>query len=146
MSSRLNIRKVAPDAIQALNVLDEYMHCSGLANNHKHLIKLRVSQLNGCAYSIHKYSGEARSAGITEERIYGLTAWKTSNLYTEDERSVLYLAEEVTLIQDHHVTDEVYTRAMYFFDEYYFSQLLMAIITINAWNRITIVSNMLPDK
>ncbi|GAL83567.1 alkylhydroperoxidase [Sporocytophaga myxococcoides] len=146
MSLRLNIGKVAPEAIQALNVLDEFLQCSDLANNHKNLIKIRVSQINGCSYSIHKYSGEARRSGEVEERIYGLAAWKNSNLYTEDERSVLALAEEVTLIGDNHVTDEVYARAMKFFDEHYFSHIIMSIITINAWNRLTIVARMLPEK
>ncbi len=146
MSLRLNIGKVAPEAIQALNVLDEYLQCSDLANNHKNLIKIRVSQINGCSYSIHKYSGEARRSGEVEERIYGLAAWKNSNLYTEDERSVLYLVEELTVIKENHVTDEVYARAMNFFDEHYFSQIIMAIITINAWNRLTIIARMLPDK
>jgi len=140
MESRIDIQKVEPGAYQAMYALEKYLASSSLNPTHKELIKLRASQINGCAFCINMHTAEMRKMGETEKRIYLLSTWRETTLFTEQEQAILALTEEVTLIANHHVSDETYNRAASFFDEHYIAQLIIAIVTINAWNRIAISS------
>ena len=139
MESRIDIQKIEPAAYQAMYALEKYLASSSLTPTHKELIKLRASQINGCAFCINMHSTDARKLGETEQRIYLLNAWKETNLYTEEEQAILALTEEVTLITNH-VSDATYQKAASLFDEHYLAQIIIAIVTINAWNRIAITS------
>lgn len=137
MKNRIDIIAEEPAAYQAMSALEDYLKASDLNPIHKELIKIRASQINGCAFCINMHTIDARKVGETEQRIYLLNAWRETDLFTEEERAILALTEEVTLIQ-HHVSDETYQRAAELFDEKYLAQIIMAIVTINGWNRIAI--------
>ncbi|WP_231460581.1 MULTISPECIES: carboxymuconolactone decarboxylase family protein [unclassified Pedobacter] len=139
MESRIDIQKTEPAAYQAMYALEKYLAGSKLTPIHKELIKMRASQINGCAFCLNMHSVDARKLGETEQRIYLLNAWKETNLFTEEEQAILALTEEVTLITNH-VSDNTYNKAAKLFDQNYLSQIIMAIVTINAWNRIAITS------
>ncbi|KAF2342554.1 carboxymuconolactone decarboxylase family protein [Flavobacterium tistrianum] len=141
MKPRIVIPQVAPEAYQAILGLEKYIASTSLNPVHKELIKIRASQINGCAYCIKMHTADARKLGVTEERIYLLSAWREADFYSEEERAILALTEEITLISNH-VSEEVYQNAAKLFDEKYLAELILAIITINAWNRIGITTGM----
>ncbi|SDP74661.1 alkylhydroperoxidase AhpD family core domain-containing protein [Mucilaginibacter sp. OK268] len=143
MKARISIPKVDPEAYKALAVLSNYIENSSLTKTHKELIKIRASQINGCAYCIDMHTKDARKAGETEQRIYALNAWRETPFFTEEERAILALTEEVTLIQNH-VSDKTYEAAANILDEHYLAQVIMAIINICAWNRVGIATGMQP--
>jgi len=144
MKARLNMQQVQPEAYKAMLGLEKYLHATGLNTVHLDLIKIRASQVNGCAYCINMHARDARQHGETEQRIYLLNAWRETNLYTEEERAILALTEEITLVS-RHTGDEAYEKAASLFSETYLAQIIMAIVTINAWNRIGITTHMQPD-
>ncbi|TDW47428.1 AhpD family alkylhydroperoxidase [Flavobacterium sp. 270] len=121
--------------------LEKYIASTSLDPVHKELIKIRASQVNGCAYCINMHTADARKLGVTEQRIYLLSAWRESDVYTEEEKAIFALTEEITLISQH-VSEETYENAAKFFDEKYLAEIIMMIITINAWNRIGIATGM----
>lgn len=141
MKPRIVIPKVAPEAYQAMLGLEKYIASTSLTPIHKELIKIRASQINGCAYCINMHTTDARKLGLSEQRIYLLSAWREADVYTEEEQAILALTEEVTLISNH-VSEEVYQNAALFFDERYLAEIIMMIITINAWNRIGITTGL----
>ncbi|KLT70802.1 MULTISPECIES: carboxymuconolactone decarboxylase family protein [unclassified Flavobacterium] len=141
MKPRIVIPKVAPEAYQAMLGLEKYIASTSLSPIHKELIKIRASQVNGCAYCINMHTTDARKLGLSEQRIYLLSAWREADVYTEEEQAILALTEEVTLISNH-VSEEVYQNAARFFDEKYLAEIIMMIITINAWNRIGITTGL----
>jgi len=141
MNSRIVIPNVAPEAYNALLSLEKYISSTSLTPVHKELIKIRASQINGCAYCINMHTADARKIGISEQRIYLISAWREADFYTEEEKAILALTEQVTLISNH-VTDEVYQNAAQLFDEKYLAEIILAIITINAWNRLAITTGM----
>lgn len=144
MNTRVNILQTQPEAYKAMMGLEKYIASTSLDPIHKELIKLRASQINGCAYCINMHTKDARKLGMTEQRIYLLNAWKeVKNLYTEEERVILSMTEEITLIQNH-LSDENYNKAVGLFSENYVAQIIMMITTINAWNRIAIATEMQP--
>ncbi|HEY8584953.1 MAG TPA: carboxymuconolactone decarboxylase family protein [Capillimicrobium sp.] len=110
----------------------------------RHLVKIRASQINGCAFCIDMHTKDARADGEREERLYLLDAWRESPLYDEREQAALALCEAVTLVADTHVPDEAWDRAAAVFDPDELGQLLFAITTINAWNRIAISTRVEP--
>lgn len=138
---RLNIQQTEPEAYKAMYALEKYLSSSKLSGTHKELIKMRVSQVNGCAYCLNLHSRDARKAGETEQRLYLLSAWRETTLFTPEEQALLALTEEVTLIGQH-VSNATYQQAAALFDEQYLAQAIMAIVTINAWNRIAITTEM----
>jgi AhpD family alkylhydroperoxidase len=140
MEKRVNIQQVQPQAYKAMYALEGYLATSTISKAHKHLVKIRASQINGCAFCIDMHTKEALKDGETLQRIFLLNAWKDSGLFTPEEQAILALTEEVTLISQHGVSDETYQTAAGLFDEVYLSQLIMAIVAINAWNRIAITS------
>jgi len=142
MEKRVNINEKEPQAYKAMYALDGYVAKSQLTNTHRDLIKLRASQINGCVFCIDMHTKEAMTHGETTQRLFLLTAWRESILFTEDERVILAMTEEITLIHNHGLSDETYKKAEQIFDENYLSQIIVAIATINAWNRIAISTNM----
>jgi AhpD family alkylhydroperoxidase len=141
----MNLQQLEPKAYQAMYALEKYLGSSQLSGTHKELIKIRASQLNGCAYCIAMHTREARKAGETDVRMHALAAWHEAPYFTEQERAILALTDEMTRISDHQVSDRVYNEAARLFDANYLAQLIMAILTINAWNRIAITTRMTPD-
>jgi AhpD family alkylhydroperoxidase len=143
MKTRIKIDKVEPAGYKAVLGLEKFIESTPLTKTHKNLIKIRASQINGCAFCIDMHTKEARKAGETEQRIYALNAWRDTQFFSEEERAILALTEEVTLISNH-VKDETYEQAAKLLGETYLAQVILAIITINVWNRIGITTNLLP--
>ena len=143
MQPRITIDKAEPAGYKAVLGLEKFIESTPLTKKHKDLIKIRASQINGCAFCIDMHTKEARKAGETEQRIYALNAWRATPFFTEEERAILALTEEVTLI-NHHVGDETYAQAAEVLEETYLAQVILAIITINVWNRIGITTNLMP--
>lgn len=145
MNNRLKIDKVDPAAYKAMMALENYVNSTALTTKHKDLIKIRVSQINGCAYCINMHTIDARKAGETEQRIYALSAWRETPFFDEQERAILALTEEMTHLGTHGVSDETYNTAAKLFDEQYLAYIIMAVTTINAWNRIGVTLQLLLD-
>lgn len=143
MKTRINIAKVEPTGYNAILGLEKFIESTPLTRTHKELIKIRASQINGCAFCIDMHTKEARKAGETEQRIYALNAWRDTPFFSEEEQVILALTEEVTLINNH-VSDETYEQAEKVIGETYLAQVILAIITINAWNRIGITTKLMP--
>ncbi|WP_240417492.1 carboxymuconolactone decarboxylase family protein [Paenibacillus periandrae] len=144
MQTRLNYREVQPQALQAMLKMEGFIQSSGLDKKLYELIKIRASQINGCAFCLNMHTADARSMGETEQRLYLLSAWREAPFYTEAEQAVLALTEAVTLISKEGVTQELYEKVREHFDETEFVNLIMAINTINSWNRIAISTGMFP--
>src|SRR5207237_4379861 len=140
MKSRYDYTQAAPGAYKAMLGLEQYLHECGLEEPLIHLIKLRASQLNGCAYCIDMHWKDLRAIGENEQRLYGLDAWHESPYYSERERAALAWTEAVTLITDGHVSDQVYEQVKPHFNDKELADLTMAVATINAWNRLAIAS------
>lgn len=145
MTTRIKMDQVEPNGYKAILGLEKFIESTTISRTHKDLIKIRASQINGCAFCIDMHTKEARKAGETEQRIYALNAWRDTPFFTEEERAVLALTEEVTLISNH-VKDETYATAEKLLGETYLAQVIMAIITINVWNRIGITTMLVPAK
>ena len=138
MQTRLDYSKAAPGSVQAMYKLQKYVDQSGLEHSLLELVKTRVSQINGCAYCIDMHTKDARAAGETEQRLYGLSAWHEAPFYTDRERAALAWAEVITNISQTHATDPEYEAARAQFSEEELVKLTMAVITINGWNRLSI--------
>jgi AhpD family alkylhydroperoxidase len=138
MQPRLNPFAVAPEAMKTIAALETYARSSGLDASLIELVKIRASQINGCAYCIHMHTRDARARGESEERIYLLDAWRESPLYTERERAALAWTEAVTLVSQTHVPDSVYDEVRRHFAEDELVKLTHLVATINVWNRIAI--------
>ncbi|HXG92964.1 MAG TPA: carboxymuconolactone decarboxylase family protein [Blastocatellia bacterium] len=146
MKSRIEYAKVNPSALRAMYGLETYIRECGLEESLLHLIKVRASQINGCAYCIDMHTKDARAAGETEQRLYLLDAWRESPFYTERERAALEWTEAVTLISENHVPDELYDRARKQFSEEELVNLTLAVVTINGWNRLAISFRAVPGS
>jgi len=144
MEKRIKIDHVEPTGYKAIIGLEMFIESTPLKRIHKDLIKIRASQINGCAFCIDMHTKEARKAGETEQRIYALNAWRDAPFFSDDERAILALTEEVTLITNH-VKDETYNKALEVLGKTYLAQVILAIITINAWNRIGITTQLIPQ-
>jgi AhpD family alkylhydroperoxidase len=138
MRKQLNYSKVLPDGMRFMNALDHYSQNCGLESSLSDLIKLRASQINGCAYCVDMHSKDARTGGETEQRLYNLSVWRETPYFTDRERAALAFTEAVTSIADKRVPDDVYEQARQQFSEQELVKLMIAIVTINAWNRFTI--------
>jgi len=124
--------------------IEKYLGASKLDPSHKELIKIRASQINNCAYCLDMHTRDALKYGETMQRLFVLSAWRETDFFTEQERAILALTEEMTLISHHGVSDETYAKAAALFDEEYLGQLIMAIVAINMWNRIGVTTHMKP--
>ena len=144
MKQRLNYAEVGQGALKAMFGLEAYLAKSGLEASLLHLLKFRVSQINGCAYCLDMHSKDLRAAGETEQRLYLLDAWRESPFYTERERAALAWAEAVTLVTEGHVPDEVYEQARAQFGEEELVNLTLAVVAINGWNRLSVAFRAVP--
>ncbi|POY38358.1 hypothetical protein C3K47_02880 [Solitalea longa] len=143
MSNRININQVAPSAYKAMLAFDSYLKTTEINPLHKELIKIRASQINGCAYCLDMHSYDARELGETEQRIYTLSAWRETRFFSEEEQAILALTEEMTLLPKG-VSDATYQYAEKVLGEKLLAEVIMAIIIINAWNRIGVTLSMTP--
>ena len=137
MNERIDYKKVAPDGYKAMRAIEAYVRSAGLEHALLELVKIRVSQINGCAHCLDMHSKDARAGGESEQRLYALPAWREAPFYSDRERAALAWAEAVTQISGN-VPDEVYTEARRHFDEKALIDLTLAIIAINGWNRLAI--------
>jgi AhpD family alkylhydroperoxidase len=138
MESRIDLGKAAPGAYKAMAAVEMYLRDSSLDHTLLHMVKLRASQVNGCAYCIDMHWKDARAAGEPEQRLYGLDAWRESGYYTDRERAALEWAEALTNITNGHAPDSVYDAARGHFSERELADLTWAVASINAWNRVAI--------
>jgi AhpD family alkylhydroperoxidase len=134
----MDYQKSAPGVYRAMSGLEQYLRGCGLEHNLIHLIKLRASQINGCAYCIDMHWKDLRAAGETDQRMYSLDAWRECPYYTDRERAALEWTEAVTLVAQGHVPDEIYEAVRPHFDDKELADLTLAVATINAWNRLAI--------
>ena len=136
-SPRLRVYRLQAAASRAMNALDDAVAEVGMEPSLRELIKLRASQINGCAYCVDMHSKDARRGGETEQRVYGLSAWREAPYYSDRERAAFALTEAVTLIADG-VPQDVWAEAERHFDPEALAGLIWSIVTINAWNRLAI--------
>ena len=146
MKQRLNYAEVGRGAFKAMYGLEAYLAKCGLEPSLLHLLKFRVSQINGCAYCLDMHSKDLRAAGESEQRLYLLDAWREAPFYTERERAALAWAEAVTLVTEGHVPDEVYEQARAAFNEEELVNLTLAVVAINGWNRLSIAFRVEPGS
>lgn len=138
MKERINIQKLEPKAYEAMYSLEHYLGNCQLSKTHLELIKIRASQINGCAFCIDLHSKEALKQGETVQRIFLLNAWRETLLFSKEERIILAMTEEITLISENGLSESLYLQAEEAFEASYIAQIIMAIATINTWNRIAI--------
>ncbi len=141
---RFNYAKAAPGVYDAMDALDRYLAGCGLEESLLHLVRLRASQINGCAYCLDMHWKDLRALGEGEQRLYSLDAWRECPYYTERERAALAWAEAVTLVAGDHVPDAVYDAVRPHFSDTDLSDLTLAVATINAWNRLSIAARLTP--
>ena len=144
MKPRIEYRKVAPGAMEAMSGLERYVASSDLERSLLELVKLRASQINGCAYCIDMHTKDARARGESEQRLYALSAWRETPFYSERERAALAWTEAVTLVADGQVPDEVYEQVRQQFSEKELVDLTLAVVAINGWNRLAISFRTVP--
>jgi AhpD family alkylhydroperoxidase len=138
MEQRMNIEKVAPNALKAQAGVHMYLTCCGLELSLLHLIDLRASQMNGCAFCTDMHWKDARAAGMSEQKLSMVTSWREAPFFTDRERAALEWTEAVTFIADGHVPDHVYRIAREQFTETELANLTLAVASINSWNRLAI--------
>jgi AhpD family alkylhydroperoxidase len=144
VKSRIEYAQVVPDAIEALRALEKYVRTCGIEPKALELIKIRASQINGCAYCLDMHTKDARARGETEQRIYALNAWRETPFFTEKERAAPAWAEAVTQVSASQVSDEVYEIARQCFDEKELANITIAITAINGWNRLAVSFRSVP--
>jgi AhpD family alkylhydroperoxidase len=138
MTQRMNYTQASPDGFKAIYGLQQYVENCGLEHPLLELVKMRASQINGCAYCLDMHSKDARAAGETEQRLYVLNAWREAPFYSDRERAALAWTEALTKISKGPVSDELYAEARKQFSEKELTDLSLAIIAINGWNRLAI--------
>ena len=138
LKARMDYRKVAPDVLHAMLGLEECVAKSGLERRLLHLVKLRASQINGCAWCIDMHTKDARADGETEQRLYLISAWREAPFFSERERAALAWTEAVTLVSQGHVPDDVYDYVRQHFTERELAYLTLAVVAINGWNRFNV--------
>ena len=144
MEPRLNFYKASPDAMKAMAGLEQHLAKSGLEKTLVELVRLRASQINGCAYCIDLHSSDARKAGEDERRLATLSVWRETGFFSDRERAALEWTESVTRVSETHVPDEVWARVKPHFTPEEIVDLTLLVSTINAWNRFAIAFRKLP--
>ena len=144
MEQRVNIQHTQPEAWKSLYNLAGILSKSGLTEIQKHLITVRASQLNSCAFCINMHTKEALQSGETQQRLFLLSAWKETSLFTDEEKAILALTEEVTLIHQQGVSDSTYKQTEKYFSALAIGEIIMLVVMINAWNRIAVSTHMIP--
>src|SRR3954454_18931891 len=146
MKERMDYRKASPQGAQAMGELHAFLRTCGLEHSLLELVKLRASQINGCAHCIDMHTKELRADSESEQRLYLLSAWRESPFYSERERAALAWTEAVTLVAENHVPDEVYDEARKQFTEEELANLTFALIAINGANRLNIAFRTVPGS
>lgn len=144
MKARIEYDKISPDVLKRLMPVEHYVHNSGLEESLLELVKMRASQINGCAYCLDMHSKDARAQGETEQRLYALNAWRETPFYSDRERAALAWTEAVTLITEGHVPDEVFETVRQHFSDQEIVNLTLAVTMINTWNRLSIAFRVVP--
>jgi AhpD family alkylhydroperoxidase len=144
MNARINLMNVNPGIFQVMLGLEKQVSKAGLDHKLLDLVRMRASQINGCAYCLDMHSKEARAAGETEQRLYGLNAWRETPYYSAQERAALEWTEALTLVADSHVPDDVYERVREQFSDDELAHLSLAIVAINGWNRLNVAARTVP--
>ena len=143
MKHRINFNKVLPATYEAMEALDGFVDNSSINKEYRELIKIRASQINGCSYCTDAHAHDALKINIPLQKVLLVSAWREAgNVFTEEEKLLFQITEEVTLISQHGLSDETYTKAITTFGEQLTVEIIMAIITINAWNRIGVSSQL----
>jgi AhpD family alkylhydroperoxidase len=139
MEKRIDIQALEPQAYKAMFAMEAYLSKTSISKTIKELIKIRSSQINNCAYCINMHTKDALANGETEQRIFLLSAWREAlDLYTDQEKVVIEMTEEITLIHQKGLSDQTYQKALELFSETQVAQIIMAIVVINSWNRIAV--------
>jgi AhpD family alkylhydroperoxidase len=144
MQARMNYGKAAPGAVKAIQGLEAYIRDCSIEPELRELVKLRASQINGCAYCVDMHSLDARALGETEQRLYALPVWQDTPFFTERERAALLWAETLTLLAVDHVPDAVYEQVRPHFTDEELADLTMVVSTINVWNRFSVAFRAVP--
>jgi len=138
MKARIDVQKIAASRLRGMNALKAQVEDSGLEPHLLHLVRMRASQINCCAYCLDMHWKDARAAGESEQRLYGLDAWREAPYYSERERAALEWTEAVTRVSEGQVCDEVFEQVHRHFGDEELAGLTLAVVEINAWNRIAI--------
>lgn len=147
LEQRIDYYNLAPEAMKIMMEMEKYTKTTGLDRKLRELIKIRASQINGCAYCINMHTADARKMGETEQRLYCISAWRECTFYTEAEKAALELTEHITLIPAKRVPDKLYQRVREHYDEKQYIDLVLIINQINSWNRISIaMGNVATEK
>src|SRR5262245_47796944 len=146
MEARFDLMHVSPGIIHAMLGLEKQVHKAGLDSKLLDLVRMRASQINGCAYCLDMHSKDARANGETEQRLYGLEAWRETPYYSARERAALEWTETLTLVSATHVPDEVYERVRQQFSEDQLAHLSLAVVAINGWNRLNVAARTVPGN
>ncbi|HEY9463733.1 MAG TPA: carboxymuconolactone decarboxylase family protein [Vicinamibacterales bacterium] len=144
MKARIDLKHVNPGIMRAMLGLERQVHQAGFDHKLLDLVRMRASQINGCAYCLDMHSKDTRANGETEQRLYGLEAWRETPYYSERERAALEWTEALTLVADTHVPDDVYERVRQQFSEDELAHLSLAVVAINGWNRLNIAARTVP--
>jgi AhpD family alkylhydroperoxidase len=144
MEPRIDFTRLSPEGYQAMLGLEHYLSTSTVEKKLLHLVKLRVSQINGCAFCLDMHWKDLKVEGETDQRMYSLDAWRETSYYTDRERAALAWAEAVTNISDGHAPDELFEEARQYFSEQELADLTLAVTAINGWNRISIAFRVVP--
>ena len=144
MKARIDLMHVNPGIIQAMLGLERQIRKAGLDNKLLDIVRMRASQINGCAYCLDMHSKDARANGETEQRLYGLAAWRETPYYSGRERAALEWTESLTLVSETHAPDDVFERVREQFSEDELLHLTLAIVAINGWNRLNIAAQTVP--
>ncbi|WP_368901876.1 carboxymuconolactone decarboxylase family protein [Oceanobacillus oncorhynchi] len=138
MDNRINYFKVAPAALETIMESEKYVRKTSIDKKLKELIKVRVSQINGCSYCLNMHTKAAKKLNVSDKQIDALKHWKTEEIFTEMDRAAFELAENMTLVSENGVSDVLYEQVRDYFDEKEYVELVMVIIQINTWNRLSI--------
>lgn len=142
MEKRVNILESQPLAYKAMSGLESYLKSISLSKTYQNLIKLRSSQINGCAFCLDMHTKAALENGETAQRVIMLSAWKESIVFSPEEKAILEITEYVTRISEHGVPDDVYQKVKAFFSDDVIAEIIMTIVVINGWNRIVVTSGL----
>lgn len=145
MAKRKFLKDVDPDAFETMLGFEKYLAKSSLTKIHAELIKIRVSQINGCSYCIDKHIQDALKYGEDPRRIFVLSTWRETPFFSKEEQAILALLEAMTLISQHGVPDDVYDTAIDVLGQKYTTEVMMAVIAMNAWNRVGITTGRQPE-
>ncbi|WP_182887658.1 carboxymuconolactone decarboxylase family protein [Microbispora sp. H10885] len=148
MTARISVRELAPEAIEAMRGVERFLHGCGLPHAILELVKIRASQINGCAFCLDMHVRDAKKAGESDERLWSVAAWREAPYYTDAERAALALAEAGTRLADRPdpVPDDVWAEAARHYSQEELAALVVAVAQINAWNRICVISRTVPGS